>query len=41
MTIFCKNCQMEFWKGDDVGLFSKDGFGEDCALYIEKKVGAR
>ncbi len=27
---------MECWKDDSTGMFSEDGFGENCSLYIDK-----
>ena len=36
MRTFCKNCIIECWKDDLTGLFNKNGFGENCSLYVDR-----
>ena len=38
MRTFCKNCSMKCWEEDNT-LFTKNGFSENCALYIDNFSG--
>lgn len=39
MRTFCKNCLMKCWEDDPTGMFDINGFGENCALYIDNFSG--